>query len=434
MARERLGSGKLVDHLTLPRSDHWTLTNVGLVKVDPHEKARIELSCISVKNGRFCDQPSATVIDAKGSLALPLFVDMHTHLDKGHIWPRSPNPDGTFSGALETVGHDRAKNWNARDVYERMTFALRCAYAHGTGAIRTHLDSASPQHKISWPTFARVRDEWSGRVDLQAVTILGIEAVDHSDEFIDIANTAAKYGGVLGCVTYPCPDLESRLRWFFNVAQERRMDVDFHTDETKDTNSNSLRLIAQLVQEMDFGPAVNVGHCCSLSQQEADTITDTLEQVAKANLSVVSLPMCNMYLQDRRRNQTPRWRGVTLVHEMAERGIRVSFASDNTRDPFYAYGDLDMVEVMREATRICHLDHSRQHWLESFSKTPAGICGFPEFSITTGHRADFILFKARNLSELLSRPQADRILIRNGKQTRRELPDYAELDYLMEVE
>jgi cytosine deaminase len=58
------------------------------------------------------------------------------------------------------------------------------------------------------------------------------------------------------------------------------------------------------------------------------------------------------------RARTPRWRGVTLVHEMKARGIPVAFASDNTRDPFYAYGDLDMVEVMREATRIAHLDHS----------------------------------------------------------------------------
>ena len=42
--------------------------------------------------------------------------------------------------------------------------------------------------------------------------------------------------------------------------------------------------------------------------------------------------------------------------------IPVIFASDNTRDPFYAYGDLDMLEVMREATRISQLDHSTSDW------------------------------------------------------------------------
>ena len=32
-------------------------------------------------------------------------------------------------------------------------------------------------------------------------------------------------------------------------------------------------------------------------------------------------------------------------------------ASDNTRDPFYPYGDLDMMEVWREGVRILHLDY-----------------------------------------------------------------------------
>ncbi len=81
--------------------------------------------------------------------------------------------------------------------------------------------------------------------------------------------------------------------------------------------------------------------------------------------------MCNLYLQDRQPHRTPRRRGITLVHEMAARGIPVSFASDNTRDPFYAYGDLDMLEVLRQATRIGHLDHTSDDWIRSVITTPA---------------------------------------------------------------
>jgi cytosine/creatinine deaminase len=51
-----------------------------------------------------------------GAMVFPCFVDMHTHLDKGHIWGRAPNPDGTFMGALTTVGADREANWSAGDV------------------------------------------------------------------------------------------------------------------------------------------------------------------------------------------------------------------------------------------------------------------------------------------------------------------------------
>ena len=45
---------------------------------------------------------------------------------------------------------------------------------------------------------------------------------------------------------------------------------------------------------------------------------------------------------------TPLWRGVTLLHEARDAGVAVAIASDNTRDQFYAYGDLDMLEVFNQ--------------------------------------------------------------------------------------
>ena len=40
--------------------------------------------------------PAAAAIDLDRGMVWPGFVDCHTHLDKGHIWPRAANPDGTF--------------------------------------------------------------------------------------------------------------------------------------------------------------------------------------------------------------------------------------------------------------------------------------------------------------------------------------------------
>src|SRR3712207_8933819 len=34
-------------------------------------------------------------IDLQGGMVWACFVDLHTHLDKGHIWNRAANPDGT---------------------------------------------------------------------------------------------------------------------------------------------------------------------------------------------------------------------------------------------------------------------------------------------------------------------------------------------------
>jgi cytosine deaminase len=43
-----------------------------------------------------------------------------------------------------------------------------------------------------------------------------------------------------------------------------------------------------------------------------------------------------------------------------------------------------------------------------------------------------VIFKGRSWTELLSRPESDRIVVRGGRAIDRVIPDYAELDDLME--
>ncbi|MCW1841013.1 cytosine deaminase [Prosthecomicrobium hirschii] len=373
------------------------------------------------------------VVDLDRGLVFPGFVELHTHLDKGHIWPRRRNPDGTFQGALENVSADRLAHWTADDVRRRMDFALRSAYAHGTTAIRTHIDSIAPQHRISWPVFRAMRAAWEGRIDLQGSPLFGINfAADEA--FVDaiVAEVAAHGTGILGAVTYMVPELEAGLATLFRKAAKHGFDLDFHVDETGDPTVKTLGVIAETALATGFQGRITVGHCCSLARQDEATVDRTLDLMAKAGIAVVSLPMCNMYLQDRVPGRTPRWRGVTLLHEMKARGIPVAVSSDNTRDPFYAYGDLDPVEVFREAVRILHLDHPMGDWPAVIARKPAAVMRRPDLGvIAEGAPADLVLFRARSWTEFLSRPQADRTVLRRGRAIDRTLPDYRELDDLM---
>ncbi|MEM8701468.1 MAG: cytosine deaminase [Pseudomonadota bacterium] len=371
-------------------------------------------------------------LDLQDRMVWPCFVDMHTHIDKGHIWERQPNPTGDFEGALMAVRADTKANWHAKDVETRMDFSLRCAYAHGTSLLRTHIDSLAPQHRISFEVFSDMRARWSDRIKLQAVALFPIDAIDDDAYFNDLVSVVAAHGALLGGVTYPMPDLDTRLDRLFQAAADKGLDVDLHVDETQDAGVLTLAQIAEAKQRNSFEGAVTVGHCCSLAQQDEDTAAATIEKVSKTGLSVVSLPMCNMYLQDRQASRTPRARGITLLHELMEADVPVAVASDNTRDPFYAYGDLDMVEVFREAVRIAHLDHPLDDAAMVVTRVPADILQEPGFGrIAPGHAADLVLFNARTWSEFLSRPQADRIVMRNGMGIDRRLPDYSELDPLM---
>ena len=431
--------------VSLPAADRYVLTNATLpaIAVDgfagPNGREGLIDADIVIARGTIeAVLPAGTapkdlpVADLDGGMAWPCFADMHTHLDKGHIWDRRPNPTGDFVGALDAVRTDREACWSAADVRARMEFSLKTAFAHGTSLIRTHLDSLPPQHRISFEVFAELRDAWKDRIALQAVALFPLDMITDEAFFRDLTDVVASHGGLLGGVTYLMPNLEAHLDTLFRTASERGLDIDLHVDETQDHEVLTLKTIAEAKIRNGFAGAVTVGHCCSLARQNEDLAKATIDVVAKAGLSVVSLPMCNMYLQDRAPNRTPRYRGVTLFHELAAAGIPTAISSDNTRDPFYAYGDLDPVEVFREGVRILHLDHPLDEAARVVTRTPADILGRADRGrIAAGLPADLVLFSARRWSEFLSRPQADRIVVRNGKGIDRSLPDYRDLDPLM---
>src|SRR2546428_573401 len=131
----------------------------GLVRVDGMIR---DSRIVAVVPAGGADGPEPRVDLARGQL-WPCLIDVHTHLDKAHTCERAPNADGTFASALRTVAADRSTRWSAEDVRRRIDFGLRCSWAHGTRAIRTHIDSMGPQAAISWPVFEQVRTEWAGR-------------------------------------------------------------------------------------------------------------------------------------------------------------------------------------------------------------------------------------------------------------------------------
>ena len=373
------------------------------------------------------DLPS---LDLQQQIVLPCFIDAHTHLDKGHIWERSPNTDGTFEMALSKAIADSEQYWQPEDVYRRLEFGLKCSYAHGTQAIRTHIDSRGKQADISLEVFQNLQSAWQDRITLQAVSLVSLDYYQ-TPAGVALADKIARIGGVLGGVAWQNSDLEQQLNTIFTLAKERSLDLDFHADENSDRDSICLQKIAQAAIRHNFAARITCGHCCSLSVQSPEVVSKTINLVKQSKIAVISLPMCNLYLQDREVGTTPHWRGVTRVLELQQKGVPVAFASDNCRDPFFGFGDHDVLEVFEQAVRIAQLDTPYGNWIESVTTTPAQIMGLDMGNITPGKAADLIIFSARYFSELLARSQHDRIVIRQGKKISAELPSYRELDDLV---
>jgi cytosine deaminase len=257
------------------------------------------------------------------------------------------------------------------------------------------------------------------------------------DEFGDrVATTVEKSGGLMGGVTRasignhgaPMNNIDTLLDRVFALATMHHLNVDLHVDETHDPAAATLPLVARAAMRHGYKGRVVCGHCCSLANQPESEIDRTLDLVAEAEIAIVTLPTVNMYLQDRKENRTPRWRGVTVVQEMLRRGIRVAAAGDNNRDSFHAYGDHDVLDTYRQAVRILHLDHPLTGSPALVGATPAAIGGFAGHGrITVGAPARLIAFNARTINEIISRPQSDRVVILNGEKSTARVPDYSEL-------
>jgi cytosine deaminase len=373
-------------------------------------------------------------VDIGGRQVWPTLIDIHTHLDKGHTVARSPNLDGSFHNARLAAAADRP-NWTLPDLRRRMEFGLRCAYAHGVSAIRTHIDTYHETIDRNWQALREMREQWRGKIDLQAVALCPIDLLQ--DEFGErVAVTVAESHGLLGGVTRasignhgaPLDNIDGLLDHLFSLATRHDLDVDLHVDETHDPAAATLPYVARAAMRHGYKGRVVCGHCCSLANQPESEVDRTLDLLAAAEIAIVTLPTVNMYLQDRQAGRTPRWRGVTVVQEMLKRGIRVAAAGDNCRDSFYAYGDHDVVDTFRQAVRVLHIDHPLTGAPALVAAAPSSIGKFAHHGrLAVSAPARLIVFNARTVDEIVSRPQSDRVVIERGERLRATVPDYSEL-------
>ncbi|NJL99288.1 MAG: amidohydrolase family protein, partial [Synechococcaceae cyanobacterium SM2_3_2] len=236
-------SASLLDPALCPDSSQ--LTSEGLTAVHLEIQSGQIKSLATGTVGTVPTDTGIPEVDLRGGMVWPCFVDVHTHLDKGHIWPRQPNTAGTFENACEAVWTDRSSRWTEEDVYARMSFGLRCSYAHGTQAIRTHIDSINGQGAISLRAFVVLQQEWQGRIQLQASSLIPAElyGLPEGEAIADLF--AATPGGILGALPEMGPGLDAQLDRIMRMAMERGLDLDFHTDESGDPSSITLRHVAQ---------------------------------------------------------------------------------------------------------------------------------------------------------------------------------------------
>ena len=354
---------------------------------------------------------------AGGGFITPLLADCHVHLDKTYTIERirrsGPAKVDCLFDAIDLMEMDRP-NWDGSDIRERVSRALATAYEAGVGVMRTHIDWTTPEVPNAWHVLNDLKAEWKGRIHIETAALVRGDIVLAAGE--GIAKRVAQDGGVFGAFFYRNPDIADAVEAMFSLASRHDLKLDFHVDEGLEAEADGFSLIIDATKRHKMAGRVLCGHACSLSLRDDDELERILSAAAEAGAALVSLPTSNLYLQDRIGGRSPRRRGLAPIKEARAAGMDVMLASDNVGDAFYPWGDYDPLSILRLAAPVAHVDPDT--WIDAITTLPMKICGGDDGAfLRVGSAADFIWHEAEDAHDLTMKPQARRVVFRDGRSS-----------------
>jgi cytosine/creatinine deaminase len=346
----------------------------------------------------------------EGRIVLPGFVEAHCHIDKTLTIDRVENASGTLMEAII--------NWVAfkpsltrEDYLSRGRRALLMALRMGTTNLRTHVDVDSGG-SLALESVLELKQEFVGRVDMQIVALGGPGVNDA--EF-----TAMRHALELGAdIVGGCPairsDPKAEVVRALELAAQFGKSVDLHVDENENPESLSLETLAEETIARGLEGCVTAGHCCSLAFMDERTADRVIEKVARARINIVTLPACNLVLQGREMNPTPR--GLTRVKQLLEAGVNVVTGTDNVQDPFQPLGNYDLLAASNLTALAAHMT-GRAQMLETLEMTTtraAKVLGLEHHGLRVGCNADLVVIDAQSKLEALAQVSTNRMVIKAG--------------------
>ncbi|HTJ93616.1 MAG TPA: amidohydrolase family protein [Pararobbsia sp.] len=325
-------------------------------------------------------------LDLKGALVLPGLFEPHAHIDKAYTRPRAGRIARGLLGAIDAATRDRVHQ-NADDIRARATRALVDAERAGVTRLRTHIDWPDGTVPLAWDVIGELADEWQARVRLERISLIPLPHFASRDGAAAIARqVAASRNAWLGGFIHTSNFDAASLDHLIESAADAGVGLDLHVDEELAPHAQGLARIAAHAHVVQPQRPIVCSHVCALATQTEHDALALLDRIARAPITLVSLPRTNLLLQDAVPGRTPRMRGITLITEARERDIPVLIGTDNVQDMFCAFGSHDPVDALRVAAIAAQLDDvfdvwsasiCRSDWVDDVRRAAASLVGSP---------------------------------------------------------
>ena len=364
--------------------------------------------------GAGLDLPADQVIDLGGRVVVPGFVESHTHLDKAFTVG-----EDDFATLEEAAGvilrrqADLPREKVVEDIKARSRKVLDMEIVAGTCAVKSHVMVCPEWGMDSLRAINELKQEYRGRIDLFNITTW--------DEAYDSQFDAAARAGEIDFIAgYPLftPDPMGCIDKVFALAARYGLPLDLHIDETDNPNIDCFMAVLRKTVEYGMQGRVTCGHVCALSAVDDELAHRAIEACAQAQVHVITLPSCNMYLMGRKDRQPVR-RGVTRVDELLKAGVNVSVASDNIRDPYRPFGNGDLLEEALFAAQVLQYGTKAQleEVLRMVTTRPARNALLRDYGLAEGCRADLVVLDAPTAREAVISGAARSWVFKDGRMT-----------------
>ncbi len=359
-------------------------------------------------------------VDVCGRVVLPAFVDSHMHLDKAFSLAFAPNQSGTLIEAIQSY-HSAMPFLSFENMKQRMFRTVLQALSFGTTTIRTHIDFDTKADKEvvfrGFQAALEVKEKLRNFIDIQIFPMCPFYELENSDlEMLDEAMLmgADGIGGAPHLASEPHKNIEN----IFKLAMKHNKVIDLHTDESDNPNVKTIKTIIEQLEKNDFNNRVVVDHLCSLSAMEDREAHEIINNLVKSEISVITLPASNMYLQGRSDRGLVR-RGITRIRELYNSGVPIALASDNINDPFHPFGRCDLVLMGLLTSYAAHFGSPQdlKKLLKMMTSIPASIVGLDSYGLEEGKAANLVIIDAYSIDEIFSKIPDRRWLYKNDHWT-----------------
>ena len=284
------------------------------------------------------------VIDARGMLAAPTFVNTHMHFDKAYtaLQGRESTVE-TLEDSIHIM-HDFKRHYTVEEVKSRAERAIRECVMFGTTKLRTNVDIDNMANLVGLEGVLAAKEATKDICDLQVIAFPqeGIYANEGTEKLMwEAMEMGCDIAGGMPAAEW-LPELARKhVDLVFEIAEKYNVPIDMHIDQSKDMFDRSLEYTAWLTLQKGWGPRVTGGHCTSITYQNQSHAIKVMKLIKEAGMNICTNTQVLAIMGI---DAEPRTRGVTRIREMVEMGINVATAQDTICDGFHLYGTGDPLD------------------------------------------------------------------------------------------